>query len=245
LQLARTLPSGSAERAPLLGAVLTDALAAYGLRADAARLSAPRTQPSFAGSEFALLSSGAVTREAASQPYQVEARIEAASKAADPEIKLRFWREALAIAPSDERVRVGALRAALELRRDSLALALDQARPQSPSSFSQEFRSYNRRVLLPRIPEPRASLTDAENASLAESLAEAAERLDDLTTAQTQLRAAIALRPQAERGELVAKLDTLTAELARRTKNAARQPAIKDVIEQDRVVRPRIPRNVP
>jgi hypothetical protein len=66
-----------------------------------------------------------------------------------------------------------------------------------------------------------------------------------LTTAQTQLRAAIALRPQAERGELVAKLDTLTAELARRTKNAARQPAIKDVIEQDRVVRPRIPRNLP
>ena len=245
LQLARTLPPGSAERAPLLSAVVSDALAPYRVRADAARLPASRTPAGLAGSELAILSSGGVSPDAASKPYQVEARIEAASQATNPEIRLRLWREALAIAPTDERVRLGALRSAIELRRDNLALALDQARPQPAFEFNQGFRFNNRAAAYRPIAAPRASLTDAENASLAESLAAAAERVDDLATAQAQLRAAIGLRPPTERDALVAKLDSVTAELARRAKNAARQPSIKDVIEQDRVVGPRIPRSLP
>ena len=236
LELARTLPQGSPERAPLLGAVITDPLAAYSVRAGAARLAA-RPDTRLAESELALLSSPVVASGAASKPYQVEARVEAANKTAGPEMKLRLWREALAIAPSDERVRVGALRAAIELRRDSLALALGQSHPQSPFTFI-------RRGRYPQIEAP-APAPDAANASIAESLAEAAERLDDLVLAQTHLRAAIALRSPNDRGPLVAKLDSLTAELARRANNIARQPAVKDVVEQDRVVRPRIARSLP
>ena len=40
-------------------------------------------------------------------------------------------------------------------------------------------------------------------------------------------------------------LNALDAEQDRRTKNAARQPVVKDVIEQDQIVRQRIPRSQP
>ena len=72
----------------------------------------------------------AVSPDAAAKPYQVEARIEAAGEGSDAGAKLRLWQEALAIAPGDTRVRTGALRAAIAAGRDSLALALEQSRPQ-------------------------------------------------------------------------------------------------------------------
>jgi cellulose synthase operon protein C len=193
LQFARVLPTTSAERPRLLAAVTTDTQAPYKLRADAARLSSVTVPPGVAAN-----------------PYDVEARIDAARVSADPDIKLRLWREALAIAPSDQRVILGTLQAALSLRRDNLALALA---PQ---------------------------LNEGDRASISESLAAAAERLDDLTAAQNYLRIAIGLRPPDQRAVLTKKLDAVTAEQDRRTKNATRQPMIKNVIEQNQVVRARI-----
>jgi tetratricopeptide (TPR) repeat protein len=231
LQLARTAPAGSPERERLLTAALADSQAPYQTRAEAARLIAPRSVPVAAGSELALLSSGSITPEAATQPYQVEARIDAARAVASADVKLRLWQEALAIAPADEPVRSGALRAAIGLRRDSLALALAQGASSRNGPAS---------TVLPQAP-----LNDDERATIAEALGAAAQRLDDLPTAQTYLRAAIELRPPDQRSALVRTLDSLRAELDRRARNAARQPAIKNVIEQDRVVGPRIPRSAP
>ena len=71
--------------------------AASRIRAEAARLHAPHPVSGLAGSELALLSSGNVTAAAASKPYQVESRIDAA-RAAAPDAQLRLWLEALAIA---------------------------------------------------------------------------------------------------------------------------------------------------
>ena len=253
VQLARTMPAGAAAREPLLSFAVNDAWAAYPLRAEAARLSAPHPLAGTAGTELALLASRAIAPDAAAKPYQVEARMEAAREAADPEVKLRLWREALALAPADERVRLGALRAALALRRDSLALALEQGRPQGQTEYNAEVPYYNRRGRYsPHRPPgaasilPQTQLTDPERATLAESLAAAAERVDDLNSAQSHLRAAIDLRAahqnEGERAALVRHLNQLVAEQDRRVKNAARQPVIKNVIEQDQRVRPRIPR---
>ena len=250
VQLARTLPTPSAERGRLLTAAVADTQAAYKLRAEAARLAVPQPVAGVSGTELALLSSPTVTPDAAVKPYQVEARIEAARQVSNPEVKLRLWREALALAPADERVRLGALRAALALRRDSLALALEETRVRAQLGFNAEVPFYGRRgrYLPYRQPEaasvlPQAQLTDQERAAIAESLAAAAERLDDLIMAQSHLRAAIGLRPPNQSDALVRHLNELIAEQDRRTKNAARQPAIKDVIEQDHVVRPRILRS--
>ena len=214
VQLASTLSAGSAERERLLSAVVTDGQAQYKLRAEAARLASPQSLAGVAGTELALLSSANIPPSAAEKPYQMEARIYAARQVVDPEVKLRLWREALAIAPSDSRVMLGALQSALALRRDNLALAFAQS-----------------------------SSGSGQQAEIAESLAAAAERIDDLQTAQNYLRSAINLRPQDQREALTAKLNALTAELDRRAKNAARQPVIKNVIEQDQMVRARIPRS--
>ena len=254
VQLARTMPSGAAGREPLLATAVTDNQAAYRLRAEAARMSTPRSMAGMAGTELALLAAREVAPDAAAKPYQMEARMEAAREASDPEVKLRVWREALALAPADERVRLGTLRASLALRRDSLALALEQGRPQAPTEYSAEVPYYKRRGRYSPYRQPGAAavlpqtqLTDQERAAIAESLAAAAERVDDLNSAQSHLRAAIDLRQahqnDAERDALVRHLNQIVAEQNRRVKNAARQPVIKNVIEQDQRVRPRIPRS--
>jgi hypothetical protein len=178
--------------------VIGDSQVEYRLRAEAARMA------------------GISWKADADKPYHVEARIEAAQTAADPETKLRLWRQALAIAPGDERARLGALEAAIAQRRDSLALALEQT----------EIKQ----------------LTPAKRASIAEALAAAAERLDELKVAQSHLQLAIDLLPPGERAGLVRRRDALAAEQERRAKNAARQPAIRNVVEQDQIVRPRMNR---
>ena len=219
VRLAGTLPSGDAVRERLLASAVTDSQAAYEFRAEAARMGAGRGLASLSGTELALLSLAVVSPDAAAKPYQLEARIDAAGKAADAGVKLRLWQEALAIAPENARVRLGTLRAALAAGRDNLALAIRSNTPQEPQ------------------------LTDPERASIAEALAAAAERLDDLNSAQTYLGVAIQLRPPNQRDSLQRKFQALTAELQRRSKNAARQPVVKSVIEQDTVVRPRILRS--
>ena len=250
LQLARSLPFGAAERERLLTAVVADSQAGYKVRAEAAGIATSRTVASVSATELALLSSPDINPDAAAKPYQVEARIEAARKTADPEVTLRLLREALAIAPTDERVRLGALRAAIALRRDSLSLALEQARAETRIGLTAEVPYYTRRgryvpyrQSAPASVLPQIQLTDEDRALIAESLAAAAERLDDLNAAQSHLQAAIDLRPTDRRDALIRKLDALAAEQDRRVKNAARQPVIKNVIEQDQVVRPRIPRS--
>jgi len=247
VQLARTLPVDSTERGQLLMAAVNDTFAPYKLRAEAARLSAPHPAGADA-SELALLSSTRITAGNARKPYQVEARIDAARASTDMVAAFQLWQEALAIAPFDERARAGTLRAAIALRRDSLALALDQGRGQPQFGFNSEFRYYGRRsgyagYVRPQAP-PNLQLSDPERAAIEESLSGAAERLGELDVAEAHLLAAIRLRPADERDALMARWNVLAAERRRREQNAVRQPAVKDGIDQDRVVRPRILRGV-
>jgi Flp pilus assembly protein TadD len=214
LALARSLPATSAERSPLLAAVALDTQAAYKIRAGAARLSAPQPIIGVSG-ELALLCAARLAIDAAEKPYEVEARIEAAGAAANPETKLRLWREALAIAPADSRAILGTLESSLALRRDNLSLALaDTAGEQ------------------------------AQRPEISVSLAQAAERLNDLPAALDYLRTAIRQASREQRDALTAKLNLLQVEQDRRKRNIARQPAIKNVIEQKEIVGARIPGGV-
>jgi cellulose synthase operon protein C len=252
LELAQTLSAGSAERERLLTGAAADRQAAYKVRSAAARLAAPRPLAGGTDAELALLASGRIAPDAAEKPYQAEARIDAAEQAADPAVKLRLWREALALAPEDGRARLGALRAAIALRRDNLALALEQAGAEPGMGMNQEVNFYRRRGRFvayrqPGIASvlPRTELPAAERAAIAESLAEAAERLGDLNMARSYLRAAIELHLPASRVAPERHLSALAGEQDRRTKNAARQPVIKNGIEQDQIVRARIPTSDP
>jgi cellulose synthase operon protein C len=213
-RLAVLQPAG-AERDGLFRSAVADGQAPYRVRTAAARLAGPQSGAP-AGTELALLSAPRIPPADASKPYFVESRIEAAHQISDPQTQLALWRAALAVAPADPRVRVGAVRAALAARRDSLALAIEQATKQNSDT----------------------GLADPERAALAESLAAAAARLDDLATAIEYLRAVNLFSPPDARAALQAKLDALTAERDRRSRNSARQPAIRDVIDQDHAVEP-------
>ena len=240
LRLARSC--SGAVREELLKRVIGDSQAAYETRAAAARLAGPRLSSGAVGTELDLLASGRVTPESAAKPYYVEARIDVARATAEPGAAFRLWQEALAIAPSNDRVQAGALRAALVARRDSIALALAQtltpARNLYGYSGGHEYERWRQSTPVLRLQQ--AQLPDADKVSLAESLSAAAERLDDLTVAQQYLRIAADLRPAQQRDPLERKLKSLAAEEHRRSENAVRQPVVKDVIEQGRVVRPRL-----
>ncbi len=252
LYLAQGLAQGSDERRQLLAAIMTDPQAPYKVRAQAARLAAPQALAEVSGTELGLLCSPAVTAGDAAKPYQVEARAAAARSAATPEPRLRLWLEALALAPADGSVRVGALQAAIAQHRDTLALALAQppGQPQNELEEEQPYADPRRsRYFSPRPAVafilPGAQLTDQERAGIGESLANAAERIDDLKRAAAYLRAAISLSKPDQRGGLQQRLNGFVAEQGRRAKNIARQPAVRSVIEQDHVVRPLISRSQP
>jgi cellulose synthase operon protein C len=254
VKLARALPAGSAERDKLLAGVITDPQISYKLRAESALMTGPLA--AMAGTELALLSAPLISPDAASKPYQVESRLEAARQSKDAGTRLRLCREALAIAPASDRVRLSALRAALESRRDSLALALEstqaQNRPEFPNEeerarFSGEswYENYRYGQAREASVVRQALLNDPERASIAESLAEAAERLNDLSSAKRHLSAAIDLLPPDQRDALAQKQKAIEAEIDRQAKNKARQPIIRNVIDQDRTVQTRIPGRLP
>jgi hypothetical protein len=229
--------------------VVADSQAAYRVRAQAARL-AGASSGALPGTELGILSAPAITPDAAARPYQVEARMDAARGNSNPEVQARLWREALAIAPTDEPVHLGALRAAIAIRRDSVALALNQAQSYTEPTFDSGAPTHDDRLrwmpprwMLNASVMPKSDLTDQERGSLAESLASAAERQDDLNSAQGYLKAAMSLRPESQRQPLKLRLDALAAEQDRRIANGARQPIVKDIIEQGQVVRQRIPRS--
>jgi len=253
VKLGRSLPSGVAERDTLFSSVITDSQASYKLRTESARMTG--SLAGMAGTELALLSASSISPEAALKPYQVEARMEAARKSNNTETRLRLYREALAIAPQDNDVRLSALRAALELRRDSLALALESIKPKERREFPIEVEEdrYRNESWYDRSQQyeatesavwRRAALSEQEQASIAESLAAAAERLGDLSLAKAHIGAALELLPLDKRAALVQKQKSLAAEIDRQAKNKAHQPVIRNVIEQDRVVQKQIPGSI-
>jgi hypothetical protein len=240
----------------LLSPVITDSQAEYQERARAAGIYRGQPIAAVANTELAVLSSSTVDPAAASKPYFVEARLAASAANSDQDTRYRLFREALAVAPEDVRVRVGAIELALTLRRDSMALAMAQSLPLAqgqpfqaniPQYFppGRFFGRFNGGFAhLPAIlVAPPQLLPEAQRAALAESLAAAAERLDDLPTAEDYLRTAINLLPSGERASRETKLQSLAREQSRRAQNASRQPIIQNMAEQHQVVRPRIVRS--
>ncbi len=228
-----------AERNRLLASVIGDPTAPYSDRAEAARRIAPAAPAAAGGTELGLLAAGAVTPSAAEKPFFVEARLQAAGSAGDANTRLRFFRDAMAIAPLDKRARLGALRAALAVQRDRLALSLAQvpSDENGRASFPVSGKPDAAYFL------PTAGLSSKDQASLAGQLAEAAERVNDLSAASAWLETSIALQPENRRAADEARRKAIEAERERRIANAARQPVVRNAVEQEHVVRPEIPRS--
>jgi hypothetical protein len=213
-------------RMELLMTVGNDRNAVYAARVEAARLLAPR-QATGERTELLTLEQGPITADQAEKPFYVAARLDAAARTSDTAVRLRLLTDALAIAPGDANVRLALTRAAVELRRDNLALENARRLMGRDAQFLSQF-----------------GMPDAERSAIAAQLAEAAERTDDLNDADRYVRIAVYLLPKgAERTLLEHKRETLEAEQQRLAANAIRQPLIKNTLEQATVVKTRIARS--
>jgi thioredoxin-like negative regulator of GroEL len=191
LQLARLLNGD--ERTQAVTRIVQNADAIYAVRTSAARLA---ENPSADGTtELGLLERGKITPSEAQKPFYVDAR-EAAG----------LFREALALRPSDENIRLEALRQALAAKQDAAAIAI------VPGEREQSL--------------PAAIILD---------LSKAYEREGNFGQAIRLTQMAI------DKGlDLEARKAQLEAEQQRLAENARRAPTIKDTIEQDHAVKPRL-----
>jgi hypothetical protein len=185
--------------------LIQDGDAVYQTRAAAARLV---VDPAADGkTELGLLQHGQIGVDGARKPFYVEARRVAG-----------LFREALAIRPSDEQLRLETLRAALAASQDSLVIAL-MSHMRGDEGFLSTF-----------------GLSQQARAEIARDVALSYEREDYLASAINFTRVAIGLALN-----LDAKEKQLEAEQSRKAENARRAPQIHDHLEQNHVVKPRLP----
>ncbi|HLW79937.1 MAG TPA: hypothetical protein VKU44_10110, partial [Terriglobia bacterium] len=210
--------------------------------------------------ELDLLAAGSVDAAAAEKPYFHFARLEAARHDSQPAHRVRLLLGTLAIAPSDEAPRLPLFRAAMDTRRDQLAvLALEPLL--QPGAPERALRSAPYR---PHVIEdfaagtccpgedqsgetaagaflPGSQLALTERARLARELAEAYKRLDLLDQAMEYFRVANEIEPsEATRAELKRQIDSLSAENERRALNELRRPVVTLNLTQAKLVRPRL-----
>jgi hypothetical protein len=202
LQLARLLTGDEHRNAALQ--LVRDSDSTYRDRSAAARLVADPA--SDASTELGLLQHPTITTAEASKPFYVEARVAAG-----------LDRDALAIRPSDEHIRVETLRAALASQQDSLAIALASHMRQEPDFLAT------------------SGLDNQARAEIARDLAKAYQREGDVGGAINYTRIAIRLGL-----DLSAEEEQLKAEQSREAENAQRAPQIHDNIDQNHVVKPRL-----
>jgi hypothetical protein len=153
----------------------------------------------------------------------VTARVVAAERTTDAVARATLLRDAVAAAPFDTAVRVPLFRAEIALDRPAQAIE----------------------AVLPVLQRNRAlnglGLSAANRSRLARELAEAHAAVDRLPDAVRLLTIALEGQGSAARAPLEQRRAALSAEVTRRSQNAARQPRVSGSIDQPQIVRPLIP----
>jgi thioredoxin-like negative regulator of GroEL len=191
------------ERQSVLSQVVQNADALYWVRASAARLI--KNSAVDASTELGLLQHERIGPAEARKPFYVEARRTAG-----------LYREALEIQPSSTMIRLETLRAALDARQNSVAIAVAPGLPLQPFLAG-------------------VGLKERERADFARDLSMAYEREGNLANAlnYTQTAIQLGLGLESRRAEI-------QAAQRRQAENARRAPAIRDNIEQDHKVEPHL-----
>ncbi len=237
-QRVRAVPWDMAARVKLGDAsVAKSPEAPYELRARAALL-APAKE--LGSAELDLLAAGKIDPASAEKPYFYFARVRAAESAPAAD-RVRLLSAALAIDPASSGARLGLFRAALDASKDEFALAV-----MAPLiGGSVRYRIENAREAL--NPEEvfwlvreflqGGGYTEAERAGVARGLAEASARTRRPAAAIFFYQVAQELQPTTE---LQRAIDGLRAREAIARRDAARRPSVKDGLEQEHVVLPRL-----
>jgi Flp pilus assembly protein TadD len=163
-----------------------------------------------------------LTPAAADRPMFVAARLTAAERATEPSARIELLLAAVAIDPAGPGLRLPLFRA--ELAGGKPADAIEAIQP-----ILRRSRSLT-----------NIGLTAASRARLAGELGEAYRLVDRLSDANRFFSIALEGQSAAARAAIRQRMTALSEEIARRARNAARQPLVGEALDQQQLVRPRI-----
>jgi tetratricopeptide (TPR) repeat protein len=234
----------------------------YNLRLKAASALAGQPRADLASGELNLLAGdpGAVSSGSADKFYFYEGRIKAAQAAPDPQTKLQLLSHCLTDFPRRDDARVPLFQAAASLRSDEFALGILEpllraqflGRVPSSSADSEEAQIVSSdseegdESAAPPPFQASTNLSRNQQAQLARTVGETLTRLNHLADAIPYFEVARRLESSsAVRKEVVQRIVELKTTLRIQHQNSARQPLLHEALEQDRIVRPRLPARAP
>lgn len=201
--------------------------------------SSTQSSADLASGELNFLSRGGADEAEAEKPYFHAARMRAAEKSSDNAARFRLLRGALEIDPRNDTPRLPLFRAALAINRNQGAVSIWEPVLAQGSWGRQlvQFRAGDEYE-----PELRYSAGDflsiqEERATIARELAGAYRRLSYLPAAHMLLRLSYYLEPSPA---TTSELASVEAEQRARALNTERAPVIRETVDQERPVKPRL-----
>ena len=239
-----------------LTAVASGPDVSYSVRTQAALALAGMGGPVELGSaELHLLAGGTtqISDSAADQPFFYDARLKAAQRSADAQIKVQLLGSALADTPARDDARIRLFLTAAGLHSDEFACGVIEPlirqqflRSVSPvasreNEIIRETDNDSGEQNVPGQLDSPFKLLVAQQAQVARTLGDLMIRLNRLDDALRYLRVAQKLETAPAPGkEISSAITEVRVRLRRQRLNAARQPILHEALEQDRLVRPRL-----
>ena len=260
LRLAQAKLAVAKESSPaqdVLSRMASDQNSPYKLRLRAAVALRGRTHPGLGSGELDLMATdhAAMSPTAADKFYFYEARIRAAEKMADPQMRAQILSHCVIDYPRRDAARIPLFQAATEVQSDDYALAVLErlfqtqflrryvSEPGSEDarivSSEDEEAQHDEESYIPRTADEQ--LSHLQQARLAQLIGDTMIRVgrfaDALSYYQTARTSEV--NPSA-RKTLQRKIADVKNTVRIQDENAARQPLLHEALEQDRVVRPRL-----
>jgi len=263
LRLAKATLAASADKANATTALVEIAASSrtsYDLRLKASAAMAGQAHPDLGSGELNLLGgAGSIAASDADKFYYYVARIKAAQETSDTQAKVQLLSHCVIDFPRRDAARLPLFEASVDAHSDNYALSVIEPlfetqflRNQSSTADTEEEEiasSGNEDVdaLLDSNIRGAASaqLSRAQQAHVAETIADTMKRLERYNDALSYYQTARILQSSASaRRALARTIVEMKSILKIQHENAAREPILHEALEQDRVVRPRVPARV-
>lgn len=241
VRLARALSpaqKGSPEAVKLLSSVAADSKAKYVDRAEAARSLKGSGIFNLGSGELAsLASTSCPTPLEVTKSYFVISRVAAASCASDAGRKMQLLQDALAIAPSDQTLRLKYVDAALAAGNDKKAFALGESLISRVSYYEDD----SDESAVGEQHSTAFKLSEEQQAKLLALAIRVYEKRSDIQSALRLIQTrTFYVKDPAQKQFLQKERDRLRLALALERENASRAPQVQTQLEQSKDVRPKL-----
>jgi cellulose synthase operon protein C len=249
-----------------LSVIAKNQSASYDVRTQAAQAIAGKQAAQNLGSaELDLLARSTISSADAQHPYFIAARIAAAKSAPLPQ-RITLLRQAVEIAPQNDAARLPLIRAALEAKDPHLVINAaepyfgqngypnqrywsagdnseepEEATEGQDSAPDTDVDNSNSYQTYDSGPGRFYALPRSERAAVLAGIAASYRQIGQPDLALSYFRQALGVEPDASRRKVMAaSINELRQEIARRSMNIQRAPAIHETLDQNHPVRPRL-----